>query len=48
MLALAAAMKEDRHGHQPLAGPQAVAVLFDKPSPRTRVSFQVGIAELGG
>jgi ornithine carbamoyltransferase len=34
--------------HQPLAGPRAVAVLFDKPSLRTRVSFSVGIAELGG
>ena len=31
-----------------LAGPRAVAVLFDKPSLRTRVSFTVGIAELGG
>ena len=29
-------------------GPRAVAVLFDKPSLRTRVSFTVGIAELGG
>jgi ornithine carbamoyltransferase len=33
---------------KPLAGPRAVAVLFDKPSLRTRVSFTVGIAELGG
>jgi ornithine carbamoyltransferase len=32
----------------PLAGPRAVAVLFDKPSTRTRVSFSVGVAELGG
>jgi ornithine carbamoyltransferase len=31
-----------------LAGPRSVAVLFDKPSLRTRVSFAVGIAELGG
>ncbi|MFW6204822.1 MAG: ornithine carbamoyltransferase, partial [Actinomycetota bacterium] len=29
-------------------GPRAVAVLFDKPSTRTRVSFSVGVAELGG
>jgi ornithine carbamoyltransferase len=48
VLALAAAMKADRFGHRPLAGPRAVAVLFDKPSLRTRVSFTVGIAELGG
>ena len=33
---------------KPLAGPRAVAVLFDKPSLRTRVSFTVGVAELGG
>jgi ornithine carbamoyltransferase len=48
VLGLAAAMKADRFGHRPLAGPKAVAVLFDKPSLRTRVSFTVGIAELGG
>jgi ornithine carbamoyltransferase len=41
-------MKADRFGRRPLAGPRAVAVLFDKPSLRTRVSFTVGIAELGG
>ncbi len=48
VLALAAAMKRDRYGYRPLEGPKAVPVLFDKPSLRTRVSFQVGIAELGG
>ena len=32
---------------QPLAG-KRVALLFEKPSLRTRVSFQIGIAELGG
>jgi ornithine carbamoyltransferase len=48
VLDLAAQMKKDRYGWQPLVGPRAVAVLFDKPSLRTRVSFTVGIAELGG
>jgi ornithine carbamoyltransferase len=48
VLALAATMKKDRYGYRPLEGPKAVPVLFDKPSLRTRVSFQVGIAELGG
>jgi len=48
VLDLAAAMKANRYGRRPLEGPKAVAVLFDKPSLRTRVSFTVGIAELGG
>ncbi|MDQ1628880.1 MAG: ornithine carbamoyltransferase [Actinomycetota bacterium] len=48
VLDLADAMKADRLAHQPLAGPRAVAVVFDKPSTRTRVSFSVGVAELGG
>jgi len=48
VLDLAAAMKKDRLARRPLDGPKAVAVLFDKPSLRTRVSFTVGIAELGG
>jgi ornithine carbamoyltransferase len=48
VLDLAGAMKADRFAHRPLAGPRTVAVMFDKPSTRTRVSFAVGIAELGG
>jgi len=48
VLDLAARMKTERYAHRPLAGPRAVAVIFDKPSLRTRVSFEVGIAELGG
>jgi ornithine carbamoyltransferase len=48
VLALAKKLKADRHAVKPLAGPQAVAVLFDKPTLRTQVSFTVGIAELGG
>jgi ornithine carbamoyltransferase len=48
VLDLADAMKSNRLVRQPLAGPRAVAVIFDKSSTRTRVSFSVGIAELGG
>ncbi|GII80873.1 ornithine carbamoyltransferase, catabolic [Sphaerisporangium rufum] len=48
VLDLAEAMKKDRHAHRPLAGPRSVAVLFDKHSTRTRLSFAAGIAELGG
>jgi len=48
VLELAEEMKKDRFGYRTLAGPLPVAVLFDKPSLRTRVSFAVGIAELGG
>jgi len=48
VLDLADALKADRFSRRPLDGPRAVAVIFDKPSTRTRVSFSVGIAELGG
>ncbi|GAB3582482.1 ornithine carbamoyltransferase [Leifsonia lichenia] len=48
ILDLAAQLKKDRFGAKPLAGPQTVAVIFDKSSTRTRVSFAVGIADLGG
>lgn len=48
VLDLALAMKADKYGYTPYAGPQTVAVFFDKTSTRTRVSFHAGIAELGG
>jgi len=48
VLDLAAAMKADRFKYRPLEGPRSVAVLFDKQSLRTRMSFDAGIAELGG
>ncbi|WP_432537607.1 ornithine carbamoyltransferase [Kineococcus arenarius] len=48
VLELAARLKADRFAERPLEGPRTVALLFDKPSTRTRVSFSVGVAELGG
>ena len=48
VLALAADLKKDPFSHRPLEGPRGVAVIFDKNSTRTRFSFEVGIAQLGG
>jgi len=48
IIARAIELKADRFAAKPLAGPQTVALLFDKPSTRTRVSFSVGVTELGG
>ncbi len=48
ILALARTMKEDPYRFKPLSGPQTVALIFDKTSTRTRVSFAAGVAELGG
>ncbi|MDQ1583660.1 MAG: ornithine carbamoyltransferase [Microbacteriaceae bacterium] len=48
ILDLAVELKRDRFAVKPLAGPQTVAVIFDKSSTRTRVSFAVGVADLGG
>ncbi|MEW1836161.1 ornithine carbamoyltransferase [Microbacterium sp. NPDC079995] len=48
ILDLALELKADRWKEKPLEGPQTVAVIFDKSSTRTRVSFAVGIADLGG
>ena len=47
VLDLADVMKRDRYAHRPLNG-GPVAVIFDKSSTRTRVSFEVGISQLGG
>jgi ornithine carbamoyltransferase len=48
VLDLADAMKADRHRPRPLSGPQAVALIFDKQTLRTQLSFSVGVAQLGG
>jgi len=48
VLGLAAELKRDPFGRRPLEGPRGVAVIFDKNSTRTRFSFEVGIAQLGG
>ncbi|WP_406313818.1 ornithine carbamoyltransferase [Streptosporangium sp. NBC_01639] len=48
VLDLAEAMKKDRYGYRPFDGPQTVALIFDKPSTRTRISFSAGVGELGG
>jgi ornithine carbamoyltransferase len=47
VLDLAHAIKAGRWSHRPLEG-RHIAMLFQKPSHRTRVSFEVGIARLGG
>ena len=48
VLALAADLKKAPLGRRPLEGPRGVAVIFDKNSTRTRFSFEMGIAQLGG
>ena len=48
VLALAAELKRMPFSQRPLEGPKGVAVIFDKNSTRTRFSFEMGIAQLGG
>src|SRR5258705_381200 len=50
LIEAARALKRDRRTpdmKRPLAG-RTLALIFDKPSTRTRVSFDVGMRELGG
>jgi ornithine carbamoyltransferase len=48
VLALAAELKAAPMSRRPLDGPRGVAVIFEKNSTRTRFSFEMGIAQLGG
>lgn len=48
VLRLGMAFRANPYLSQPYQGPQAVAIIFDKPSTRTRTSFCVGVAQLGG
>jgi ornithine carbamoyltransferase len=50
-LSLAASLKSARRGNRPHATPLAgrhIALLFDKPSLRTRSTFMIAVRELGG
>jgi len=48
VLDLALRLKQAPYDARPYAGPQSVAMIFDKPTLRTQTSFGAGIAELGG
>ena len=48
ILDLALELKAAPYSRRPFEGPQTVALIFDKTSTRTRVSFAVGVADLGG
>ncbi|MFM1785668.1 MAG: hypothetical protein RLZZ108_692 [Actinomycetota bacterium] len=48
ILRLAHELKKSPYSERPFEGPKTVALIFDKTSTRTRVSFAVGVADLGG
>ena len=48
IIRLAIELKSKPYSRRPFDGPKTVALIFDKTSTRTRVSFAVGVADLGG
>jgi ornithine carbamoyltransferase len=48
VLSIAGKLKADRHMHTDALTGRAAALIFEKSSTRTRVSFEVGVAQLGG
>lgn len=48
ILSRAISLKKSPYSKRPFEGPKTVALIFDKTSTRTRVSFAVGVSDLGG
>lgn len=48
VLAMAKQLKAAPYSLRTLEGPQAVGIIFDKPTLRTQASFTAGVAQLGG